>query len=147
MAQMTLSAEKKQIHRHRQQTWGCREGRGWREWAGLGVWGWQMQTLTFRKDKQRGPTAQDRELYPVPWDRPWWTIIEKECVCMHDWVTLLFSRNWHNIVNHLYFDLQSHQILLKKFKFFVCLFVFGCPTAYGAPRPGIRSKLQPQTKP
>ena len=29
---------------------------------------------------------------------------EKECVymCMYDWVTMLYSRNWHNTVNILY---------------------------------------------
>ena len=26
-------------------------GKGW-EWDGLGVWGYQMQTITFRMDKQ-----------------------------------------------------------------------------------------------
>ena len=24
------------------------------------------------------------------------------CMCIYDWVTLLLSRNWHNIVNQLY---------------------------------------------
>ena len=24
------------------------------------------------------------------------------CVCVRDWVTMLYSRNWHNIVNQLY---------------------------------------------
>ena len=24
------------------------------------------------------------------------------CVCMNDWIISLNSRNWHNIVNHLY---------------------------------------------
>ena len=28
------------------------------------------QTVTFRMDKQWGPTAQHKELYPVSWDRP-----------------------------------------------------------------------------
>ena len=28
-----------------------------RERAGLGVWGWWMQTIAFRMDKQQGPTA------------------------------------------------------------------------------------------
>ena len=31
------------------------------------------------------------------------------CVCVSDWVTLLHSRSWHNIVNELFFN-------LKKFK-------------------------------
>jgi len=34
----------------------------------------------------------------------WKIIWEKECMYMSDWVTLLDSRNWHNIVNQLYFD-------------------------------------------
>ena len=24
------------------------------------------------------------------------------CICTHDWVTMLYSRNWHNTVNQLY---------------------------------------------
>ena len=64
---MNLSTEQKQIHRHREQTCGCQGG-----WEGLGVWGQQMQTITFTIDKQRGPTvyAAHRELYPIFWDRP-----------------------------------------------------------------------------
>ena len=29
---------------------------------------------------------------------------EKAYKCMYSWVTLLSSRNWHNVVNQLYFD-------------------------------------------
>ena len=36
--------------------------------SGLGVWGQQMQTITFRMDKQWGPTVQHRELYPITSD-------------------------------------------------------------------------------
>ena len=28
-------------------------------------------------------------------------------IYMYDWVTLLYSRNWHNIVNQLYFNLKK----------------------------------------
>ena len=35
---MNLSTEQKQIHRHREQTYGC-QGGGEREWDGLGIWG------------------------------------------------------------------------------------------------------------
>ena len=41
-----------------------------REWDGLGVWGWQMQTISFRMDKQWGSTVEHRELYPISWERP-----------------------------------------------------------------------------
>ena len=30
--------------------------------------------------------------------------IKKECLYVYNWVTLLYSRDWHNIVNQLYFN-------------------------------------------
>ena len=53
-----------------EQTCGCQRG-GWKR-DGLGNWGQQMQTVTFRMDKQQGLTEQHRELYPVSWDRLGW---------------------------------------------------------------------------
>ena len=38
--------------------------------GGLGVKGQQMQTITFRMDKQQGPTVQHRELYSISCDKP-----------------------------------------------------------------------------
>ena len=38
---------------------------GWGGADGLGVWGWQMQTIKFRMDEQQGCTAQHRELYSI----------------------------------------------------------------------------------
>ena len=38
--------------------------RGMRE-AWMGVRNQQMQTITYRIDKQQGPTVQHRELYPI----------------------------------------------------------------------------------
>ena len=35
-------------------------------------------------------------------------------VCVCDWVTLLYSRNWHNIVNQLYFNNNNNKNTLKK---------------------------------
>ena len=37
--------------------------------------------------------------------------IKKECIYMYEWVTLLYSINWYNIVNQLYFKKKE-----KKFK-------------------------------
>ena len=31
-------------------------GEGARGRKGLGIWGWQMQTIMYRMDKQQGPT-------------------------------------------------------------------------------------------
>ena len=59
---MNLSTKQKQTHRHRDQTCGCQggggKGEGWeggRERDGWGIW--QIQTITFRMDKQQGPTV------------------------------------------------------------------------------------------
>ena len=53
-------------------------------------------------DKPWGLAVQHRELCLVSWTRPWWKIIgEKQCIYMYDWVTMLYSRNWHYIVNQL----------------------------------------------
>ena len=32
---------------------------------------------------------------------------------MYDWVTLLYGRDWHNIVNQLYFNLKKIKNLYK----------------------------------
>ena len=56
---------------HREQTCGCHWGVG-RERDRLGVWGWQMQTITFRMNKQQGPNVQHRELYSISCDKPSW---------------------------------------------------------------------------
>ena len=43
--------------------------RGW--WrAGLGMGGWQMQTIIYRMDKQQGPTVWQRELYSITCSKP-----------------------------------------------------------------------------
>ena len=46
-------------------------------------------------------TVQHRELCPICEDRTQWKIREKGNVNMCDWVTLLYSRNWHNTVSQL----------------------------------------------
>ena len=51
MAQMNVSTKQKKNQGHREQTCGC-QGGGGREWDGLGVWGSQTQTITFRMDRQ-----------------------------------------------------------------------------------------------
>ena len=65
---MNLSTNLKQIHRHREQICGC-QGEEGKKWDGPNVWDWQIQTITFRNDKQWDPTVQHRELYAVSWDR------------------------------------------------------------------------------
>ena len=64
---MNLSTEQKQTHRRGKQTCGFQGGGEGVD--GLGVWGQQMQNITFRMDNQSGPTVQHRELYPMSCDR------------------------------------------------------------------------------
>ena len=52
MTQINLYVEQKQNHRHGEQTGGCQGGGGW-ERDGLGVGDQQMQTRTYRMDKQQ----------------------------------------------------------------------------------------------
>ena len=48
---MNLSMKQKQTHRHREQTCGSQVGGGWGR-DGVGVWGEQMQPITYRMNKQ-----------------------------------------------------------------------------------------------
>ena len=57
MTQMNLPTKQIQNHVHRNQTGGCQGGGKW-ERIGLGVWDQQMQTGTYKMDKQHGPTVQ-----------------------------------------------------------------------------------------
>ena len=41
---------------HREQTGACQEG-GFGRRNGVGDWGQQMQTITYRMDKQQGPNC------------------------------------------------------------------------------------------
>ena len=41
------------------------------------------------------------ELCPITWVRTWWNIVWKKSIYIYDWVTLLYSRDWSNIVNTL----------------------------------------------
>ena len=36
---------------------------------------------------------------------------------MYDWVTLMYSRNWHNTVNQIYFNLKKKNELLNSIYF------------------------------
>ena len=77
---MTLSTKQKQPHRHRDQTCGCLGGQGG---GRLGGWGWWMQTIIFRMDKQQGPTVLHRELYSIYVINHNGKEYEKECIYMY----------------------------------------------------------------
>ena len=51
----------------------------------------------------------------------WYTMIEdnmrKGCIRRYDWVTLLYIRNWHNIVNQIYFNYNKKRNVAIRFIF------------------------------
>ena len=53
---MSMFMKRKQTNRYREQTCGCL-GEMERGCQGLGVWGWQMQTFTYKMRKQQNPTV------------------------------------------------------------------------------------------
>ena len=44
--------------------------------------------------------------------------IIKEGLYVYNWVTLLYNRDWHNIVNQLYFNKKKKEKISKKEKHF-----------------------------
>ena len=81
-AQMNLSTQQRQTHRHREQTHGYKRGGPWGR-DRLGVCAQQMQTITYRMDEERGPNVQHKELYSISWDKPQWKRTEKRTyVCV-----------------------------------------------------------------
>ena len=55
------------------------------------AWEWPYATGVAKKGKKK---KKRRKVYSV-------------CINIYDWVTLLYSRNWHNSVNQVYFDLKN----------------------------------------
>ena len=70
-----------------------------------------LETISFRMDKQWGPTVQHRELYPFSWNRTWWKRVwEKECIrtlCI-DWVTMLYSKVTQSYIHTCTFFLSYY---------------------------------------
>ena len=94
MAQVNLSTTQKQTHRQRTDLWlPGGEGRG-TSW-GVGVSRCKLFHLEWISDEvllyTTGNSIQSLS-------------INRECLCMYDRVTLLYSRHWHNSVNQLYFN-------------------------------------------
>ena len=58
---MILSTKQKHIMA-KESRFVVARGRVGREWDGLGVWAWWIQTVTFGMDGQWRSTAQNREL-------------------------------------------------------------------------------------
>ena len=69
MTQKNLSTTETDSQTQKTNFW-LPKGKGVWERDGGGVWGQQMQTITYRMDKQQGPIVQHRELYSISSDKP-----------------------------------------------------------------------------
>ena len=104
---MNLSTKQKWTRRHREQTCGCQGGNGreWDEWE-FGVNTCKLLHLQWiRNEVQLYSTGNYIPSLGL-------NIVEdnmRKGVCVfvyiYDWVTSLYSRNWHNIVNQIDFNL------------------------------------------
>ena len=78
----------------------CGEGGGWTGILGLayaycGIWNdWPMGTCCITQ----------RTLHNILWWSIWENNLKNNgCLYMYSWITLLYSKNYHNIVNQLHF--------------------------------------------
>ena len=69
MAQVNPAIKQKQTHGCGEQSAGC-HGERERERGGLRVWDQQVPTVTYRMEKQQGPTAEHKEQYSAFYDKP-----------------------------------------------------------------------------
>ena len=98
---MNLFAEQKQTHGLRK-TEGYQRGQVGRGVGGLdlGFWIGICALNYMERLANMGPAVLHRKLYPVFCDNLCRKIIrENGYVYIYDWVTLLYSRNYHNLVN------------------------------------------------
>ena len=82
-----------------------------------------MQTISFRMDKQHSLLYNTGNYIQSHGMNHMENIVKKECTCVQNWITLLYSRDWHNIVNQLCFnkkkESQLHEIIRNKFKIYM----------------------------
>ena len=69
--------------------------------------GVSRQTITLRMEKLQGPRPSSL-LGQTMMEKN----IKKQSVCLYDWVTFLYSWNWHNTVNQLDFNFKHLFIYL-----------------------------------
>ena len=84
---------------------------------GLGFWDQHVHTEIYGMTGQWEPTVQHREVYPAFCDNLYGkkNLKKNEYLYMYNLITLLNSRNCHNIVNQLYFNKT-----LKNEKIWIC---------------------------
>ena len=112
MAQVKLST--KQTHRHREQACDCQGGRR-RERERLEFEISRCKLLYIGWINNKVPLYITGNY--ISCDKPYWKrILKKECLCVCNWVTLLYSRDWHNIVYQLHFNFLKWQRHLTFFQ-------------------------------
>ena len=103
MIQMNLFIKQKQTHRLWPKTCYQRKHvEGGMDW-GLGMA--YALYCTWTEWSTRNCCMAQGTLPNIMWWSIWEKILKKNgCVYLYNWITLLYSRNCHNIVNQLYFS-------------------------------------------
>ena len=102
---MNLPTKQKWTHRHREQTCGCQRGNGreWDEWE-FGVNTCKLLHLQWISNEVQ-LYSTGNYILSLGLNMVEDNMRKRVCVFIYDWVTSLYSRNWHNIVNQIDFNL------------------------------------------
>ena len=106
----SLSTKQEQMHRHREQICGCQRGGSGMDWEFGASKLLHLEWIAMRSYLQQGTISSlqgetmmenniNRNIYLCTYI-DWVNIYT-----IYDWVTLLYSRKWHNIVTQLYFSI------------------------------------------
>ena len=107
MTQTNLSMRQKQTQRHRKEACGCQRGRRMREgmdWE-FGVSRCKLLHIEWMDNKVLLHSTGN--YIQCPGINHNGKEYKKECIHVYNRVTLLYDRNQHNIVNHLYFNFEK----------------------------------------
>ena len=104
MAQKNLSTEQKRTKRHGEQPCSCQGGG---EGSGMD---WEFEVNRCKllhlecisNEVLLYSTGNYNRSLGIDYDGRYCKY--RECIYTYDWVTLLHSRNWHTIVNQIYFN-------------------------------------------
>ena len=77
--------------------------------SGLGVWDLQMRTITYRMDKQQGPTVEHRELHSISCNKPWWKGTWK-CITLNHFAVCRKLTQYCDATNTSVFKNWNHEV-------------------------------------
>ena len=127
---MNLFVEQKQTHRHWKETYGYQRQQVWGgRRDGLGSLGLAYAHWGIWNDYPTGTCCiAQGTLLNILWQSTWKkNLKENGGVYMDHWITFLYRRSYHNLVNQLYFN----ETLKKEVGFvYICMYIGVCIYVY-----------------